>query len=440
MLLPLDHENAARLIKRKRKELGLRQSDLVDDNVKLHAIRKVEKGEVVNDEILARILDKLDLDPEHLSESFEDVRDGEEQLKFKLFAIEHDMDMVGPEEGLEGLRKVEIDNDHPLQAMQLFLKGKYNDRKGHWKKAQAHYLKALSIINQHSDLELANLKASTYNELGRCCYYQNDFKQALAYIEKGLEAYQPGSDRDYILYHLKISKTIYLEKLDRNEEAVRTLEEMWEEIGNIDSIEIRLIMYETHARLLIKQELYEKAIEYASKAIRMARLDQNVDRSFELWTTLGESYKNIEDYFKAEICFRTALKLEKKVRQKNMLIYTYTQLGVLYLKTKKITLAQNALNKAFQLGQRTDDALKNCMALTALGDCYMLQKQTKEARKCFQQALTLVERHGLKNHLPEILVKLAQCCKRDDPANYESYKNRVFEYYVNHYAKGGDAK
>ncbi|MFC7442789.1 helix-turn-helix domain-containing protein [Laceyella putida] len=438
-MLPLDHENAARLIKKKRKELGLRQSDLVDDTVKLHAIRKVEKGEIVSDDILIRICNKLALDPEHLSESYEDVRDGEEQLKFKLFAIEHDMDMVGPEEGLEELRKVDIDNDHPLQAWHLFLKGKYNDRKGHWKKAQAQYLKALSIINQYPELEMDNLKASTYNELGRCCYYQNDLEQALAYIEKGLEAYNPGGDRNYIVYHLKMSKTIYLEKLDRNEEAVRTLEEMWEDIGKIDSMEIRLIMYETHAQLLIKQELFEKAIEYATKAIRMARLDQNVDRSFELWTTLGESFKNSRDYNKAEICFRTALKLEKKVRKKNVLVSTYTKLGVLYLKTKKITLAQNALLKAVQLGQRTNDALKYCTALAALGDCYMLQEQTAEARQCFQQALTLAERHALNIHLPEILVKLAKCCERDDPATYETYKNRVFQFYVKYYAKGGDS-
>jgi tetratricopeptide (TPR) repeat protein len=441
LLLPLDHENAARLIKKKRKELGLRQSDLVDDCLKLHAIRKVEKGEIVSEDVIIRICNKLSLDPEHLSESYEDVRDGEEQLKFKLFAIEHDIDMVGPEEGLEELRKLEIDNDHPLQAWQLFLKGKYNDRKGHWKKAQAQYLKALSIINQHPELETSNLKASTYNELGRCCYYQNDLEQALAYIEKGLEAYHPDpdSDRDYIIYILKMSKAIYLEKLNRNEEAMRTLEEMWADIGKIDSMEIRLIMYEVHAQLLIKQQLYEKAVEYATKAIRMARLDQNVDRSFELWTALGESFKNADDPSKAEICFRTALKLEKKVRKKNILVSTYTKLGVLYLETKKITLAQQALEKAVQLGQRTNDALKYCTALTALGDCYMSQKRTNKARECFQHALHLVERHALRSHEPEVLVKLAQCCEGEDHENYEKYKNRVFQYYVEHYVKGGDS-
>lgn len=439
LLLPLDHENAGKVIRKRRKELGLRQSDLVDDVVKLHSIRKAEKGEVVNDDIYMRICEKLDIDLQQLLETYEDECDKEERLRFLLFAIEHDIDLVGPEEGLEQLRNIEIAKDSPLQTFVYFLKGKCYDRKTQWKKAQAQYMKTLSLLNQFPELEDSNLKASTYNELGRCCYYQNNLEQALNYIEKGLESYNKNGERDYIIYHLMISKTIYLEKMSRNEDAFRTLEFLWDHIGEIDSMEIRLSMYEVHSVLLAKQELYEKAAQAATRGIQLARIDQNVDRSFELWTALGESYKNRGDFFKAEICFRTALKLEKKIRKKNMLVSTYTQLGMLYLKSKKISSAQSALLKAVQIGQKTNDALKYCNALVALGDCYMKQGKDLDARSCFQQALSFAEKHGLKIHLPDILVKLAKCCEREDPATYEKYKNRFFQYYVQMmFEKGGE--
>lgn len=112
-LLPLDHENAGRVIRKRRKDLGLRQSDLVDNMIKLHTIRKVEKGEVVNEDIYLHICNKLDLDIKQLSKSYDDEKEREEQLKFKLFAIEHDIDMAGPDKGLEELRKTEIDKNSP---------------------------------------------------------------------------------------------------------------------------------------------------------------------------------------------------------------------------------------------------------------------------------------------------------------------------------------
>ncbi len=439
-MLPLDHENAGRVIRKRRKEMGLRQSDLVDKIIKLHTIRKVEKGEVVNDEIYMRICNKLDLNVKQLSKSYDDEKEREEQLKFQLFAIEHDIDMAGPDKGLEELRITEIDKNSPLQTTFLFLKGKCLARKKHWKKAQAQFLKTLSLLKQYPDWENTNLRAATYNELGRCCYYLNNIEQALNYIEKGMESFFPGGDREYVIYHLQMSKVIYLEKLNRNEDAFLTLEEMWKEVDKIESIEIRSSMYEEHAILLSKQKLHEKAIEYATKGLHLARVDQNVDRAFELWTALGNSYQNMGEYFKAEISFRTALKLEKKIGKKNMLVSTYTDLGMLYLETKKIPFAQKALLNAVQTGQKTNDALKYCHALIALGDCYMLQNKNKDARKQFQQALTLSEKHALKNLEPEILVKLAKCCEEEDPVTYEKYKNRFFQSYCQQLLEKGGGK
>ncbi|KFZ40901.1 MULTISPECIES: helix-turn-helix domain-containing protein [Thermoactinomyces] len=435
-MLPLDHENAGRVIRKRRKDLGLRQSDLVDNMIKLHTIRKVEKGEVVNEDIYLHICNKLDLDIKQLSKSYDDEKEREEQLKFKLFAIEHDIDMAGPDKGLEELRKTEIDKNSPLLPTYLFLKGKCIARKKHWKKAQAQFLKTLSTLKQYPDWKSTNVQAATYNELGRCCYYLNNIEQALHYIEKGLESYDPSGEREYVVYHLKMSKVIYLEKLNRNEDAFRTLEDMWKEVDNIESIEIRSSMYEVHATLLSKQELHEKAIEYATKGLHLARVDQNVDRAFELWTALGDCYQNMGDYYKAEVAFRTALKLEKKIGKKNMLVSTYTKLGMLYLKTKKIPFAQKALQNAVQTGQKTNDALKYCNALIALGDCYMRQNKNGDARKCLQKALTISEKHALKILEPEILVKLAKCCEEEDPVTYEKYKNRFFQTYCQLLEKG----
>lgn len=93
------------------------------------------------------------------------------------------------------------------------------------------------------------------------------------------------------------------------------------------------------------------------------------------------------------------------------------------------------MQNAVQTGQKTNDALKYCNALIALGDCYMRQNKNGDARKCLQKALTISEKHALKILEPEILVKLAKCCEEEDPVTYEKYKNRFFKLTANYLKK-----
>lgn len=435
-MIQVDVEKAAKMIRNRRKELGLTQDDLVDDVIKRHTIRKAEKGEKIPQEKLEIICKKLELDMSQLTFSGEGEKEKEDRLQFVLFAIEHDISMVSPEEGLEELRKLEVENNHPYLAQVHYLKGKCYAKKEQWEKASTQYLKTLSMINQHPELEKSNLKAATYNELGRYCYYQNNIEQALHYVEKGLEAFHPDGEREYLQYHLQLSKVLYLQKMNRSEDAQHILDQMWMDYHRIDSTFIRLGMHEEQASLLIKQEMYEKAVQYAKKAITIARLDGSVNRSFELWVTLGKSYSKRKEYFEAEWCFRTALKIKNKVTRKHLIVSTYTNLGVLYLKTGKIPLAQKNLMEAVKLGKRYNIAFRYCEALVALGDCYLEQDLHAEGKDCYQQALSLAEQHKFGLQEQTILLKLANCCKRDDPDAYETYKDRFFQIHARLLEKG----
>jgi tetratricopeptide (TPR) repeat protein len=437
-LLQLDYENAGKVIKKKRKELGLRQSDLVDDVVKLHTIRKAEKGEVVNEVVLKEICRKLELDLDQLSANCKNEKCREADLKLAILAIEHDIDLAGPDEGLESLRKLGNVDNHPyLQAYLLYLKGKCYAKKKQWTKAQNHLLKVISLSQQEPEVEKNNLKAATCYELSRCSYYLNNLEQALLYVEKGLDCYSPEGEMNHIIHYLKMGKIIYLEKMDRNEEALNLLEQMWANIEQVQVSDIRLAMFEVRAGLMIKHEMYEKAIQFCTQALQRSRLYGNVDRSFELWTTLGEAYLGTGELRKAERCFLMALKLEKKITRKYLLVSTYTKLGLLYLKTGQIPNAVKILQKAVQLGKSTQNDFRQCEALIFLGDCHVRQELSSKAKRFYQQALQLAEKHRLKEQEQKILIKLARCCEKDDPKTYEKYKERFFQLHVQ-LIEGGD--
>ncbi|WP_164491633.1 helix-turn-helix domain-containing protein [Staphylospora marina] len=430
-MLQLDYEHAGKVIKSKRKELGLRQSDLVDDVIKLHTIRKAEKGEMVSEIVLKEICRKLRLDLTELSCQAQEEKCRKADTKLTLLAIEHDIDLVGPDQALESLRSLTSKTDQPwVQAYTYFLKGLCYSRKRQWLKAQNHLHKVISLSPQIPEAESSNLKAAACYELSRCSYYLNNLEQALLYVEKGLDCFLPDGDMPHIVHYLKIGQIIYLEKMDRNEEALNYLDELWQEFESIRVPDIHLTMYEVRACLMIKHGLYENAARICMEALEWSRLYGNVDRSFELWTTLGEACLGIGDLAKAERCFLMALKLEKKITRKHLLVSTHTKLGLLYLKTGQTGDAEKILAKAVQLGKKTRNDFRHCEALIFLGDCHVRQDQTDKAMQCYRQALSIAEKHRLKEQEQKILVKLARCCEKDDPKTSEKYKERFFRLHV----------
>lgn len=345
----------------------------------------------------------------------------DELIAKELSHIETKIDRVKPEIILRNLRKIKVSNKS--HAWYCYLLGKAYFNKKKYPKAFDYFKETIQFIDEHPELEKTNLKACSYKELGRVVYFQNQINKALEYNQLGLDCYKEDGQRKWILHYLTICKAIYLEKLEKIDQALNTLEELWNEKDKIQSLEIVLNMIELRSLILKKTSLYDKAIKYAYEGINLALLNQMDDRAIELYTTLGIIYRHKNEINQAEKCFLSALELEVSKKKEYLLISTYTQLGAVYLDKKNWTLAEKNLLKAISI--EADDALRKCHALTFLGDCFFYQKQLDKALTYYNQAYSHANDHDFIQPLYKVTIRLARYWKDIDKSQYYSYLDKM---------------
>lgn len=413
---PLDRAKLGEWVKKKRKSMRLRQTDLVDDVISQTVISHIESGNgQVSQEKILYYLQKLKLNPAQLDQFTliepTEEKNLEEEWKLRLIVAENLIDFVGPDEGIAYLRRLSLPSPHPLEADVEYLKGKAKLAKKNVDKAYDHFLHAIHLSEQHS--KRSNIMSCCYQELGRIEYVRNRFLQALQFSEKALSCYRSDGERTYVKDSILISKVIYLEKLNRIGEAQAVLDEFGQDRSPqslfSQSKEALLNAHEMKARLLQKNNLFPQAVEMALKGIDLARIDKMVDRSFEVWVTLGSIYSEMDKGELAEICFRTALKLKHLIKRKYLLSYVYTQLGKLYSKNGELEKAIKEFEQALSNSQKHNEVFWQVEALMGLGNCYMIKKQFQEATTYFQQALALANEHRLEEKKTTLLLLQGQC-------------------------------
>lgn len=440
----VDLKELGRVIRNRRLELGLKQSDLADQFISPSTISILERGESpVSNKKLEYLCKKLELDVEEIPRLIEAQREKErdrtEEILFELETIENDIDFVGPQFALDRLRQVEVSSDSPLQAHIKFLKGKIYYRKGKSDKAETYLEQCIQLYDGHPSIHKSNLKAASYYILGQMSFKVNAYHEALDYVNAGLDAFLENGDRAYVKYNLLIAKVIYLEKLERFGEGIHILnEEMWPNLSEIDT-DIQLNMYEMHATLLNKQNMPEKAIPYARKGIDLARRSRNHDRCFELWTTLGSSYKQIGDLKKARLCLETALRFKDDVKNPDLPAYNYTELGILNILEGNTELAEKNLRKATKLGKKARDAAREFDALFALGGLCYGQNKIDEAIKFLLEAKKIAEENLLLRQERDAITYLIVFDKEKKTINFQEYFARLHQISLQ-LINGGDDK
>ncbi|SEN46207.1 helix-turn-helix transcriptional regulator [Lihuaxuella thermophila] len=435
----MDRKKIGMLLRKKRKESGLRQKDLADRQISPATISSIERGiENVHPDKIEYLAGKLGVDLEDSPALCNREQQQEELFLLRLRSIEHDIDLNHPNRGLARLREIDLKGYEQHAYYIHYLKAKAYFRKDNRKKAKSHFVQAIDLIDKTNLFE-TNIKANSYNDLARISYYENNMKGALEYTEQGLKSFVEGGDREVSQHYLQMTKAICLEKLDRLDEAKKSIELLMEQQNSIKSIDVILNMYETYASILKKQQQFNEAIRYAMEGIEIAKINKKHDRLLDLWTILASIYHKLKEFEKAEICFFTALDLKDevtKLKKENLLIDTYAEQGTMYLTQGKYDLAKKALEEAVRIGDKTKDARRTIRALVSLGDFYLQQHMPREAVLHLEKALKLTEKHGFEIQELDVLFRLCQCYKETDLIKFNRSIERKFELEVQLQRKG----
>lgn len=424
----VDLISVGNILRNKRKEIRKRLEDYADDKISTATLSNIERGlPNVHIDKIRYYAEKLGVTLEEVPSLIEEKEAQERRIKSKLQSIHSVVAIVDPDKALERLRILQVDPSSSHYPTSLYLRGLCYLHKNNLNKAQHYFTETIKELDKYPHLESTNLRASCNYDLSRVFYYKNDLKNALSFSNQGIKSFVPHGERSYSIHSLMVGKAIYLEKLDRLEESLRTVEELWGEISKIKSVFVILNMYEIRTSILTKQKMYHEAIQIANEGIELARINRIFDRSFELWNALGHVYMQLQDLDEAENCILTALDLKKQVKKEFLFITSYTQLGLVYLKQNRWEEAHQALLEAVRIGEKTNDARRYTLAEIVLGDYYQAQLDYSEAVTHYQKALEIAKRHGFKSQEQMALIELGKCWKKIDKDEFVKCIERLFE-------------
>lgn len=266
--------------------------------------------------------------------------------------------------------------------------------------------------------------------MARVYFRRNDLANALTYVNNGIDSFRPEYKRHHIQYNLWINKAIVLEKLNRDMEALSLVEDVCVQGNNIRSDDAWLNLLLIRIELLNKLGRYDEAISFAQEGLFLARVDELYDHAFDLWSSLGESYYQKGLMINAELCYKSALKLESKIKKKYLSIKTHTHLGSVYCEFGKLKKGQSILEKAVKLAREYKDGQRLIKALIALSQCLVMQNNDLDAYKNLEEAREHATKYSFEELMFDILLNMSDICKRQNLPDYQKITDEFQEISV----------
>jgi tetratricopeptide (TPR) repeat protein len=397
------------VIRKVRKERGLRLEDLADENISPATVSNIERGIAhVSPEKITYLLEKLELPAHKLPEMLLKEQEVLEKVKFKLLTIANLCTIDRHDEALDRFEDLTLDENHPYIAHAYYLKGKCYVGKKKWKQAKRALYNALRISQQNPYKE-NNMEAASYLLLSLISYYQDHFEEALAYTNNGIDIFVEKGENEHIQYLLYRYKGLYLQRLHRINEGMRLLQEIWPSISQINDIITILSFYWLRAEFSRLSGFTKEAAHFAIEGIEIARRNQQYPSLYDLWLTLGNTYAMDKEWDRAETAFKMALKLEGKLPEDPRLIHAYIHLSVLYMEQNKHEEAHRTIQTAIQSAEEHNDSSCLADALAMMGDLCQRTDQLEEAISYYNKALQITHKYHYKEKEVTIWLNLARC-------------------------------
>lgn len=424
----------------KRKKLGISLEDMADKmQLSPSTLSLIERGmENVKDEKYEDYAKQLGCS--HLVGVVEEVEKKETELNNQLQKIVQII-IANPTYGRKKLQQLNNSEDlkiYPnINPIYLFLLGRCFFEDKDWLKAEEMLLNVLKEIKKSNELNSSNLEAACWNELSRISYFQNKIKQALQFTKNGLKCFKPNGDRLHYYYFLLLNQAVYYEKLNKMEKALQATERLENAIKSLNRNEIHLYvrtsvliqMYDMYATIYNKMDSQEKALKYVEKGIRISWINQDFDRLFTLLTTKGNILHKLNRTTEAEEHYKMAFDIRPKVKQKYLLPYNFTNLGVLLLEQGKLEEAKKVVNKAIETSEKNNDLLSQTKSFLIMGKWYIKQNLFNEAIPLFKKAEKIAEEHHFSGEYSEAILYLCYCYeKQQEYSNLQEYALKLYKH------------
>lgn len=400
-----------KFIRKKRKEQGLRLEDLADEHISTATISNIERGVTrVNKEKIVYLLNQLKLDLHEVRQMILADSENQEYIQLKLMATETMLFLGKNNQALRFLSALPTASFTPQQVLTCTLKGKYHMNRQDWQKAEREFSKAIQLVGRDDHPQETNILADCYDQLAICRAKQADLKNALRFIEQGIDSLEPDrSDYQQMKFRLRIHQVDYLERSGRAEEALKILDGLWQEFHLLQDTRLVLQMYLLQAKLLRRVKLHQDVISNAKKGIQLAINSQYHQEMFQLWMILGVTYLDLYQLEKAETCFLFVRELKDKVQDRQVLMKAYCSLSYLYLLQNNLNKAEQAVERAIQLITTDPEPLQQEHIWILSGQIKCKQGDWQQAIEDYRRARFIAEKTERLEIALQANVELAKC-------------------------------
>jgi tetratricopeptide (TPR) repeat protein len=426
------------ILRRKRQSLQKTIEDMVDSNISRSTISNAERGlPNVTEAMYRYYAEKLGLGST-LAEVIAKKDQQEQTANEELQEIENTIS-IDPHDAKQQInhicKKYEIDKRDNLHPFTLYLYGRCAYEQKKWKKARGYYEQALELLKQNAELKKTNLQTACYNELSRVSFFENELEESLQHVIDGLNVFQVDGERLRFQYHCMLNKSIYLQRLSRADQALDAIESHYQAINKLSTDEILSVIpliniIETHnvyAVILSNLKLYERALTFAFKGLKIADNHRSYNRSFTLRATIGTIYFKMGVSDKAKKYFLQAFSMRNTITYEYTLTRALIYAGQLYTQQSEWMNAIQALEEAVALSKKNNDLPSLIDSYISLGDCYLQQNNYDQAIASYQQANALLSGKNIEQKC-EIAVNLAYCFQQlGHQHSFEQYRNSVFQ-------------
>ncbi|MDA8352560.1 MAG: helix-turn-helix transcriptional regulator [Firmicutes bacterium] len=425
MLQTVDIYDLGRVIRKVRKERGLRLEDLADGNISPATISNIERGVPhVRSDRAFYVLEKLGISSDQVPELLSGEQHWYQSLERQLKLAEVQCEIGNSEAVLKELRDLSIGDDSPLAPQLFYIRGKCWVSQKKWKRAEQSLHKAIHLADQTSPE--TNIEAAAYLELGVARYQQNDLVRALQWTDSGISAFQAEGDRPYLWYILQKNRGLFLERLGRVGECLKLVQDIWPKLKYIDNTADVLAFYWLRAEMCYRMKMATDAIHYASEGLDIARRSLHYRSIVTLCTVLGNIYMKEKEFHIAERYYQTALNCPQ-VGVSKSLTKTLIGLGVLYSRQGDHGQALDTFDQAIQNAREHNDAPRLVNALLLKGDLYGKVNKDQEAIRVYEEALHLARDYGYKKPEHRALYCLAEMWKNKDEEEFFRYIRNMYE-------------
>jgi two-component system, LytTR family, sensor kinase len=271
----------------------------------------------------------------------------------------------------------------------------------------------LHVIDFLDSIENPITEIDVYLDMAAVCQNQKKLKDVNKYLQLALRQLEKNPNRQRRLFAETISAALYcdLNNFVKSYETLRTLEQdfnaMLAELP-IKGIYYQTMVLTTMARIIRTQNL-DTAAEKYTQIIEICEAFGLKSRLTYHYLHLGNTYLNIGDYVKAEMCYQNTIEVVDDVSQESR-VNAYSNLGKCRLENNDFVkaIAHLTFAKRYWKSSQTSDYYNLSVNERYFSDLYFAMGKPDKAEKCLIKAMKYAEKSNNPNQIFQISLELSE--------------------------------